>query len=109
MDDKIKKTKTDVKLEEWKKLLTDFNCSSMSVTQWCKTNNIGKSTFYKYQRLVRMSMLRSTDEPQQSFVPVTAVQAIVTPVTITRGDIKIELNGNSDMNTVMNMIRVLLC
>lgn len=32
MDDKIKKTKTDVKFEEWKKLLTDFNCSSMSVT-----------------------------------------------------------------------------
>lgn len=54
-------------------------------------------------------MLHSTGEPQQSFVPVTVARTIVTSITITRGDIKIELNGNSDMNTVMNMIRVLLC
>ncbi len=60
----------------------------MSVPQWCKTNGIGKSTFYKYQRLARISILHSTDEPQQSFVPVTVAQAIVTPVTITRGILK---------------------
>ncbi|WP_455683648.1 hypothetical protein [Thomasclavelia sp.] len=81
----------------------------MSETQWCKTNNIGKFTFYKYQHLVRISILHSTDEPQKSFVPITAAQAVVTPNTIIRGDIKINLNGNSDMNTVMNMIKVLLC
>lgn len=48
MDDQIKQVKENVTVEKWKRRIMDFNQSGMNVPVWCKADNVGISTFYKY-------------------------------------------------------------
>lgn len=114
MDDNIKQTKQNFNLQKWKGLIADFNNSNMSLNQWCHLNHIGKSTYYKYQRLVRNAILNEkslseTVEMKPKFVPVIHEVSVNEPIIILKGDIRIEVNSNSDFNTVANMVKVLLC
>ena len=114
MNNQIKQAKENVTVEKWKRRITDFNQSGMTVSERCKVNNVGVSTFYKYQRQIRMELLADNSLPAKSnhnisFVPVASDITAGIPVYITKGDIKIEVNSRSDMDTVVEMIRVLLC
>lgn len=86
MDNQIKQAKENITVKKWKRRIMEFNQNGMTVPGWCKVNNIGLSSFYKYQRQIRMELLcRSKD--------------IITgkPVFITKGIIKIEVNNSSDL------------
>lgn len=114
MNNQIKQAKENVTVEKWKRRITDFNQSGMTVPEWCKVNNVGVFTFYKYQRQIRLELLADNSLPAKSnhnisFVPVASDIIADIPVCITKGDIKIEVNSRSDMDTIVEMIRVLLC
>lgn len=114
MNNQVKQAKENVTVEKWKRRITDFNQSGMTVPEWCKVNNVGVFTFYKYQRQIRLELLADNSLPAKSnhnisFVPVASDIIADIPVCITKGDIKIEVNSRSDMDTIVEMIRVLLC
>ena len=114
MEDSVKKTKHELNILKWKQLITDFNNSDMTLSQWCGLNHVGKSTYYKYLRLIRNDLLNEQSSPvkiesKRSFVPVNVDVSKSEPLTITKGNVRIEFNHQSDLNTVMNIIKALLC
>lgn len=114
MEDSVKKTKHELNILKWKQLITDFNNSDMTLSEWCDLNHVGKSTYYKYLRLIRNDLLNEQSSPvkiesKRSFVPVNVDVSKSEPLTITKGNVRIEFNHQSDLNTVMNIIKVLLC
>ena len=114
MDDNIRKTKQELSIQKWKQLIEDFNNSDMTLSEWCDSNHVGKATYYKYLRLIRNNLLDNPSLPaetvsENSFVPVSADLPESEPVIIKKGSIRIEIKHDSDLNTIMNMIRVLLC
>jgi len=50
----------------WKKVLRDFETSTLSPRDFCNQNNLALSTFSGWQR-----RLREVTEPKPSFIPVT--------------------------------------
>ncbi|WP_455684380.1 IS66 family insertion sequence element accessory protein TnpA [Thomasclavelia sp.] len=56
MNNQIKRVKENVTLEKWKRRIMDFNQSAMTVPQWCKVNNVGISTFYKFIQVIIIRM-----------------------------------------------------
>lgn len=114
MEDSVKKTKHELNILKWKQLITDFNNSDMTLSEWCYLNHVGKSTYYKYLRLIRNDLLNEQSssvkiESKRSFVPVNVDVSKSEPLTIIKGNVRIEFNHQSDLSTVMNIIKVLLC
>ena len=114
MDDNIRKTEQELSIQKWKQLIKDFNNSDMTLSEWCDSNHVGKATYYKYLRLIRNNLLDNPSLPAEtvsknSFIPVSADLPESEPVIITKGSIRIEIKYDCDLNTIMNMIRVLLC
>ena len=114
MDENIKKKKQEMSITKWKQLIDDYNTSGLTLDEWCKANSVGKATYYKYLRLIRKEMI--DDQPslmqvknEPSFVPVHADVPQNDPLIITKGNVRIEFDHVTDLNTIMNMIRVLLC
>lgn len=74
-EDNVKKTKHELNVLKWKQLITDFNNSDMTLSEWCDLNHVSKSTYYKYLRLIRNDLLNEQSSPviiesERSFVPV---------------------------------------
>lgn len=117
MDNKIKQTKIEVLLDKWKQLIIEYSQSGLSVKLWCKQNNIAQSTFYKYQREIRLSMLTAKPLPvkqdriESSFIPLVIdnEEKDNDNIIISKGSIKIETAGNANSDEVINMIKLLLC
>lgn len=109
MDDNVKQTIQNFNFEKWKGLVADFNNSNMKIDDWCRLNRIGKSTYYKYQRLVRDAVLNEkslseTAKIKPKFVPVITELLLNESVIILKGNIRIEVNSNSNLDTIVNMI-----
>ena len=46
-------TTNDVKMQIWRDLIIAANNSDMSKREWCKANNIKKTSFYRWQKIIR--------------------------------------------------------
>lgn len=82
----------------------------MTVPESCKGNNVG----YKYQRQIRMELLGSSNllakcNYETSIVSILSDIITGIPVCITKGSIKIVVYNNGDMDTIVQLIKVLLC
>ena len=82
--------------QDTKQLITDFNNSDMTLSEWCDLNHVGKSTYYKYLRLIRNDLLNEQSSPvkiesKRLFVPVNVDVSKSEPLTITKGNVRIEL------------------
>ena len=100
MEDNVKKTKHELNILKWKQLITDFNNSDMTLSEWCDLNHVGKCTYYKYLRLIRNDLLNEQSSPvkielKRLFVPVNVDVSKSEPLTITKGNVRIELIGRS--------------
>lgn len=102
MDNQIKQAKENITVKKWKRRIMEFNQNGMTVPGWCKVNNIGLSSFYKYQRQIRMellcrSKLQAKSNYKTLFVPILIDIITGKPVFITKGIIKIEVYNSSDL------------
>ena len=43
----------DIRVEKWKRLITEANCSGVSKVEWCRQNSINPKTFFYWQRKLR--------------------------------------------------------
>ena len=82
------KNKHELNVLKWKQLITDFNNSDMTLSEWCDLNHVSKSTYYKYLRLIRNDLLNEQSSPviiesERSFVPVNVNVSKSEPFIIT--------------------------
>ena len=79
----IKEAKRACSLKKWAHIIKDCQASALTQAEYFEKNNISKSPYYYWQRIVRLKMLedqdrpsaRSSSTPQFSEVDVTTGKA----------------------------------
>lgn len=57
--DNITKAKSELRLQNWAKLIAECQASSMTVTAWCSEHDINVKTYYYWLRKIRKRTLEN--------------------------------------------------
>lgn len=57
--DQVTNAKTQIRLEQWRKIIADCQDSGMAVYKWCKQNGIKEQSYYYYLKKLRKQELKS--------------------------------------------------
>lgn len=95
--DQVTKVRKQLKLEQWKTIITECRSSGMTVTSWCKANGIVEQTYYKNLKKLRELEL---DKMPSSLIPLPEEKPaafkrleVQTTVSNTQAAVIIRLNG----------------
>lgn len=94
--DQVTKVRSQLKLEQWKSIITECRKSGMTVRDWCKANGIVEQTYYRNLKRLREEMLgnlpaTTVEEPEHPTV--FKKLEVQTPVPNTQAAVIIRLNG----------------
>lgn len=104
-----KKVVYDMKKQDlWKKRIVECESSGLSITQWCRENDINKNTlnywrasFKKEKNNVVFAMLEEPDK--------VVVMDTTATINIWTGQVRIEVSQETDMNLLSKIARALSC
>lgn len=82
--DKIANVKSQLRLQQWAKIIADCQASDMTVVAWCEANNINIKSYYYWLRKVRNHTLEQMPQLTEN-LPVPTEDD---PVTFKRLDIQ---------------------
>ncbi|MBQ1992303.1 MAG: hypothetical protein II233_05960 [Clostridia bacterium] len=102
--------------EEKLKLIADYEASSLSMTEWCATNGISKSTFAGWIRNTKSDVRKPKSKAKfVEVTPPTGLQEQPEPqakntadITIEYKTFKITIPANVDIGTLENILKVVL-
>ena len=102
--------------EEKLKLIADYEASGLSLSEWCATNDISKSTFAGWIRSTKSNVRKPKSKAK--FVEVTppiGLQEQLEPqtrntagITVEYKAFKITIPANIDIGTLENILKVVL-
>ena len=102
--------------EEKLKLIADYEESSLSLSEWCATNGISKSTFSGWIRSTKDDV--RTPKSKAKFVEVTLPTGLqeqpepqarnTADITVEYKAFKIKIPANVDIGTLENILKVVL-
>ena len=102
--------------EEKLKLIADYEASSLSLSEWCGTNGISKSTFSGWIRSTKSDV--RTPKSKAKFVEVTIPTELqeqpepqarnTADITVEYKAFKITIPTNIDVRTLENILKVVL-
>ena len=55
----IREVKTNLRHREWEEQIRECQSSGMKVRDWCKTNGLNETTYYRRLRIIREEYLQS--------------------------------------------------
>lgn len=61
--DKVTAVRKRLNREQWKSLISECRSSGMTVSRWCKENNICEQMYYKNLKKLREEMIESLTSP----------------------------------------------
>ena len=95
--DRVTKVKKHLKREQWKTLIKECQSSGMTITAWCKQNDICEQTYYRNLKILREEICDSLPVPiPESKKPVAFKKLEVqSPVPNTQAAIVIHLPSSS--------------
>ena len=64
--DQVTQIKTQLRMEQWKQLIEECQKSEMSVTAWCKENNVSEASYYYYLKRLRQQAIASLPVPMKT-------------------------------------------
>lgn len=118
--DQVSQVKRQIRIEQWRKNITECQASGMSVRSWCKQNNLSEQTYYKYLRRFRQELCDSlpvsvTASEGRSEKPVTfqkmevkaPVQNTKAAVIIRLPNAVLEINEGASQQTVQAVLLAL--
>lgn len=82
--DKIANLKSQLRLQQWAKIIADCQASDMTVVAWCEANNINIKSYYYWLRKVRNHTLEQMPQLTEN-LPVPTEDD---PVTFKRLDVQ---------------------
>lgn len=94
--------------EEKSKLITDYKDSGLSMTKWCKANNISASTLSNWLRDKEHSNAESKKKIkfiEMPFIP-EPVPEISSVITVEYKSFKIVVPTNADCKSLENILKV---
>ena len=87
----IVEAKKELRLQEWKERIRECRTSGLSVSEWCKRNDIGVKRYYYWHRKLWKRELRKIEQAERENEPLQFAQIDIQP---TKGrEIRIERNG----------------
>lgn len=119
MDEIIKRKKQTLSQERWKQLIIECQSSGLTVQDYCQQQGLCKSTYYKWQRELRLDACKASVpqpiEDAHSLVkldyPLKAAYATVpkqaTGISISFGAAKIEVPQGADPETIKIVLNTL--
>ena len=66
----ISEVKTNLRHREWEEQIRECQSSGMKVRDWCKTNGLNETTYYRRLRIVREEYLQNTGNSVHQIVSV---------------------------------------
>lgn len=91
--------------EIWEQRLKEFEQSGQTIVTWCKHNEIRTNQFFYWRRKLRLE--KKQDESQIKWIAVPKNPAKTCGITITLGQIKIEITPGFDPELLREIIEVL--
>lgn len=107
MKNDIRTLRQEQNLTLWANQVEECNNSGLSVTQWCKNNNIPVSTFWNRQKKVYEAYAQKTN-PQ--FIEVSIEPEVTTNspmISVKRNDFTIDINNGADEATITAVLRAM--
>ena len=109
----LQKTKHQMKLEQWKRIVYECRNSGLAVKTWCEENRINVSTYYRWQKKVWDSGIESSElalkrpnEIQFAEYHTTSI-AGGTAVILHFGEITVEIQNGAERETIESTIHAL--
>ena len=103
MTNAIRNVNREVQLQQWQQQIMDCRSSGLTVGAWCEKNSMSKKTYYYHLRRVRESMI----EAGSAIVPVGSKALSCDKIEIFCEDIKVALPGDSDVQMLSTVLRVM--
>lgn len=112
MRTQIQNVNDNVRLNQWQRIILECRSSGLSVREWCRQNNVSEPSYYYYLKKIRQSILEE-DGGSQSFVPVVLKDESVKKdpelIEIIKGDIRIQVPESTNIDLLVDVLKVLLC
>ena len=109
----VQRVNEEIKRQQWIQRIKECRESSLPVKTWCKQNGVCEQTYYAWLKKLRQlavdSGAVSVPAPAQTFIPVKKDDVLSDNITVIKGDVHIEFPVHTDMTTITNIIRALVC
>lgn len=119
MDEIIKRKKQTLSQERWKQLIIECQSSGLTVQDYCQQQGLCKSTYYKWQRELRLDACKASvpqpiedahplvklDYPAKTAYPTVPKQ--VTEISVSLGSTKVEIAKGADPETIKIVLNTL--
>jgi hypothetical protein len=69
------RTKSQVQLQKWESIITEFNKSELGTSEFCRVQGLPKQSFYYWKKRVASAVLQRPPKIKSPFLPVTIEQA----------------------------------
>ena len=116
----IREVKTNLRHREWEEQIRECQSSGMKVRDWCKTNGLNETTYYRRLRIIREEYLQSGGNSAHQIVSVGVSNEIAgtisnqTPtakpdnqekIVMRKGGVEIELPQNISQDALLAVLR----
>ena len=116
----ISEVKTNLRHREWEEQIQECQNSGMKVRDWCKTNGLNETTYYRRLRIIREEYLQSGGNSAHQIVSVGVSNEIAgaisnqtssakpdsqDKVVMRKGGIEIELPQSISQSTLPAVLR----
>ncbi len=118
--DKVTTVKSQIKLNHWAQLIKECQNSSLTIKEWCDSNNVSKDQYYYWLRKLREHAVANipTTMPNDMYVPKDDVSfgklQVNVPVctskavvTIHMANATVEITEGTSQQTVEAVLRAL--
>lgn len=110
---KIQKAKRELLLQNWKQEIEARTASGLTVSQWCRQNNINPKSYYYHLRQVRLAFLEESqsEEERHEIVPISQPQISdctetkETNIIIRKDDMSIEISENISSQALQRLLK----
>ncbi len=99
--DQIAIVKERVRREEWAERVRQCRESRLTVSEWCRQNNINPKTYYYHLRKIRKEIC------EQIPVPVMTVSEKCSTVKVSIADVVAEIPEGISEQTIISVIKVI--
>ena len=113
--DKVTQVKKHLRLEQWKKLISECQNSGMPVRAWCIQNGVKEQSYYYYLKKIREQAIKDLPVPMKEEKPVVFQKLEVQPpiqntkaaVIIRLPNAVLEINEGASQQTVQAVLLAL--
>lgn len=107
----VQRISNNVRMQKWITIIDECSKSELPVKTWCNQNDISEQSYYYWLKKIRTQVVQKVSNKEISFssIPIQSVMSTSTMITVTKGDIHIEVPDSIDQVTLMNIMRTLLC